>query len=84
MVRTGGLATTLAAALCLWPAMDAGADEWPVRPVKIVVAFAPGGSADQFGRLLAVDLSAAFGQQFFVENRAGNSGAIGSAQVARA
>jgi tripartite-type tricarboxylate transporter receptor subunit TctC len=84
MVRTGGLATTLAAALWLWPAMDAGADEWPVRPVKIVVAFAPGGSADQFGRLLAVDLSAALGQQFFVENRAGNSGAIGSAQVARA
>ena len=84
MVRTGGLATTLAAALWLWPAMDAGADGWPVRPVKIVVAFAPGGSADQFGRLLAVDLSAALGQQFFVENRAGNSGAIGSAQVARA
>jgi len=84
MVRTGGLATILVAALWLWPAMDAGAEEWPVRPVKIVVAFAPGGSADQFGRLLAVDLSAAFGQQFFVENRAGNSGAIGSAQVARA
>ena len=31
MVRTGGLATTLAAALWLWPAMDADADEWPVR-----------------------------------------------------
>ena len=84
MVRTGGLATTLAAALSLWPAMDAGADEYPARPVKIVVAFAPGGSADQFGRLLAADLSAAFKQQFFVENRPGNSGAIGSAQVARA
>ena len=56
----------------------------PRRPVKIVVAFAPGGSADQFGRLLAAELSAAFKQQFFVENRPGNSGAIGSAQVARA
>ena len=84
MVRTGGLATALAAAVWLWPAMDAGADVWPVRPVNIYVASAPGGSSDQFGRLLAVDLSAAFGQQFFVENRAGNSGAIGSAQVARA
>ena len=41
------------------------------------------GSADQFGRLMAVELSAAFRQQFFVENRPGNSGAIGSAQVAR-
>src|SRR4051795_10770421 len=84
MVRTGGLATTLAAALWLWPAMDAGADEWPVRPVKIVVAFAPGGSADQFGRLLAVELSDTYKQQFYVENRPGNSGSIGSAQVARA
>ncbi len=52
--------------------------------MKIVVAFAPGGSADQFGRLIATELSAAFKQQFFVENRPGNSGAIGSAQVARA
>ena len=73
----------VAAALWLWPAVDAGADAWPGRQVKIVVAFAPGGSADQFGRLLAAELSAAFRQQFFVENRPGNSGAIGSAQVAR-
>lgn len=82
MARMGGLAT-LTAALWLWPAVDAGADAWPSRQVKIVVAFAPGGSADQFGRLLAAELSAAFRQQFFVENRPGNSGAIGSAQVAR-
>jgi tripartite-type tricarboxylate transporter receptor subunit TctC len=83
MARIGGLATALIAALCLWSA-TAVAEDWPARPVKIVVAFAPGGSADQFGRLLAAELSAAFKQQFFVENRAGNSGAIGSAQVARA
>jgi tripartite-type tricarboxylate transporter receptor subunit TctC len=84
MPRIGGLATALAAALWLWPATNAHADDWPARPVKIVVAFAPGGSADQFGRLMAAELSAAFKQQFFVENRPGNSGAIGSAQVARA
>ena len=71
MARMGSLAMALAAALWLWPAIDAGADEWPGRPVKIVVAFAPGGSADQFGRLLAAELSAAFRQQFFVENRRG-------------
>ena len=47
---------------------------WPGRQVKIVVAFAPGGSADQFGRLLAAELSAAFRQQFFVENRPGIAG----------
>jgi tripartite-type tricarboxylate transporter receptor subunit TctC len=59
------------------------AQEWPTRPVKIVVAFAPGGSADQLGRLFAAELSTAFRQQFYVENRPGNSGSIGSAQVAR-
>ena len=56
---------------------------WPSRPVKIVVAFSPGGSADQLGRLLAQELSTALGQQFFVENRPGSSGSIGSGLVAR-
>jgi tripartite-type tricarboxylate transporter receptor subunit TctC len=60
------------------------AQEWPARPVKIVVSFAPGGSADQLGRLLAAELTTAFGQQFYVENKPGNSGSIGSALVARA
>src|SRR5882757_8199537 len=84
MPRMGGLATALLATLSLWPATHARTQEWPGRPVKIVVAFAPGGSADQFGRLMAAELSSAFKQQFFIENRPGNSGAIGSAQVARA
>jgi tripartite-type tricarboxylate transporter receptor subunit TctC len=83
MLRVSGLAVALAAALSIGLATSACANEWPSRPVKIVVAFAPGGSADQFGRLMAVELSTAFKQQFFVENRPGNSGAIGSAQVAR-
>jgi len=58
--------------------------DWPARPVKIVVAFSPGGSADQLGRLFAAELSNAFRQQFYVENKPGNSGSIGSTQVARA
>jgi tripartite-type tricarboxylate transporter receptor subunit TctC len=60
------------------------AADWPVKPVRIVVAFAPGGAADQFGRLLAQDLSAAFKQNFYVENRPGGAGVVGSAAVARA
>jgi tripartite-type tricarboxylate transporter receptor subunit TctC len=83
-LRIGGLAAALVAALSLLPAANSHADEWPSRAVKIVVAFAPGGSADQLGRLMASELSAVFKQQFFVENRPGNSGTIGSAQVARA
>jgi tripartite-type tricarboxylate transporter receptor subunit TctC len=77
------------AATCLFPvallsASQPRAQEWPARPVKIVVAFAPGGSADQLGRLLAAELSTAFGQQFYVENKPGNSGSIGSALISRA
>jgi tripartite-type tricarboxylate transporter receptor subunit TctC len=79
-----GLAAAPIAVLLLCPASGTLAQEWPGRPVKIVVAFAPGGSADQFGRLMAAELATVLKQQFFVENRAGNSGAIGSAQVARA
>ncbi|MCC6779231.1 MAG: tripartite tricarboxylate transporter substrate binding protein [Hyphomicrobiales bacterium] len=82
MHRLGAMALT-AVALLTHIGACAG-DEWPSRPVKIVVAFGAGGSADQLGRLLAAELSNALKQQFFVENRAGNSGAIGSAQVARA
>lgn len=71
----------LAAVLAGWPAQS---QDWPAKPVKIVVPFAPGGSSDQLARLLAPQLSARLGQQFFIENRAGSSGALGSAQVARA
>jgi tripartite-type tricarboxylate transporter receptor subunit TctC len=67
----------------IWPA-HVQAQEWPARPVKIVVAFSPGGSADQLGRLFAAELSTAFRQQFYVENKPGNSGSIGSTLVARA
>jgi tripartite-type tricarboxylate transporter receptor subunit TctC len=60
------------------------ADEWPSKAVKIVVGNPPAGSADRFGRLLAGALSKQFDEQFYVENRPGNSGAIAAAQVARA
>jgi tripartite-type tricarboxylate transporter receptor subunit TctC len=73
---------SLAGALLLGQ-LAAQAQEWPAKPVKIVVPFSPGGSSDQLARLLAPALSAAFKQQFYVENRAGSSGAVGSAMVAR-
>jgi tripartite-type tricarboxylate transporter receptor subunit TctC len=57
---------------------------WPNKPVKIVVAFAAGGTADLFARMLAAEMSNTFKQQFYVENIAGSAGAIGSGQVARA
>jgi tripartite-type tricarboxylate transporter receptor subunit TctC len=73
------------ACLCVLPnAGAASAQEWPARPVKIVVPFAAGGSSDQLARIVAPELSAVFGQQFYIENRGGSSGAIGAAQVANA
>jgi tripartite-type tricarboxylate transporter receptor subunit TctC len=83
-IRSIGVAAACLCALASISPSQLRAQEWPTRPVKIVVAFAPGGSADQLGRLLAAELSTAFRQQFYVENKPGNSGSIGSAQVARA
>ena len=78
------LRSSLFALACLgMTASAAYAQEWPAKPVRIVVPFAPGGSSDQLARLLAPEFSTTFGQQFYVENRAGSSGSIGSAQVAK-
>jgi len=81
-ITSRGVAVAVALAIATVVA-PAGAQEWPAKPVKIVVPFSPGGSSDQLARLLAPELSATFKQQFYVENRAGSSGAVGSAQVAR-
>ena len=62
----------------------ATAADWPSKPVRIVVPFAAGGAADTLGRLYADALSAAFGKQFYVENRLGGGGLIGTEAVARA
>ena len=56
---------------------------WPQRPVRLVVAFAPGGPADIVGRILAQSLQGALNQSVVVENRAGAGGNIASRYVAR-
>ncbi|MGH8616996.1 MAG: Bug family tripartite tricarboxylate transporter substrate binding protein [Burkholderiales bacterium] len=58
--------------------------EWPSRPVRMIVPFAPGGASDFVGRILQPKLSEALGQQVVVDNRAGASGNIGVEMVARA
>jgi tripartite-type tricarboxylate transporter receptor subunit TctC len=59
----------------------AAAQDWPVKPVRIVNTFAPGGAADYLARTIADGLTTAFGQQFFVEPRPGAAGAIGVSSV---
>lgn len=60
------------------------AQSWPVKPVRILVPFAAGGTSDNLGRIVAQKLADAFKQPFVVENRGGASGSIGSEMVARA
>jgi tripartite-type tricarboxylate transporter receptor subunit TctC len=62
----------------------AGAQAYPSKPVRIVVAFAPGGADDFHGRLMAQKLTEAFGQQFIVENRAGAGGYVGWEFISKA
>lgn len=73
-------------ALAVWglPASPLEAQEWPAKPVRIVAPFAPGGSADTLGRIVAEQLSDMLRQPFFVENRPGAGGVVGSQVVARA
>src|SRR5204862_1250075 len=71
----------IAACVAAWCG-PADAQDYPNKPVRIVAPFAPGGSADTLGRLIAERLSETLKQQFFVENRAGAGGVIGSQAVA--
>ena len=65
--------------------MAAGAQEnWPSRPVRMVIPYPPGGPTDILGRIVSQRLSVDLGQTFFAENRAGAGGSIGAEQVARA
>ncbi len=73
----------LFAAACLGAA-PACAQDYPAKPVRMVVNFPPGGVADQIGRVLGAHLQQALGQPFIVENRSGGNGNIGAAEVAKA
>ncbi|SMP67182.1 Bug family tripartite tricarboxylate transporter substrate binding protein [Noviherbaspirillum suwonense] len=74
-----GIALTLFAQQS--PAQD---QDWPKRPVNIIVGFSPGGTTDIIARMLGVELSKAWGQSVIVENRPGAGGNIAGALVAKA
>jgi tripartite-type tricarboxylate transporter receptor subunit TctC len=63
---------------------QASADDYPNRPLRLIIPFPPGGSNDVVGRLVAKFLSEKLGQQVFVDNRAGAGGTIGSEAASKA
>lgn len=80
IIRTAVVAL---AALCI-PMAASAADDYPSKPIRMVVGFAPGGVSDTLARLLAAEMQKEWGQSVIVENRAGASGIIGSDMVAKA
>ena len=73
------------AAVCAIPVNAAAqADKYPSRPVRMLVPFAPGGGTDITARLIAANVTTAFGQQVIVDNRAGGGGTMGAEMAVRA
>lgn len=76
------LALIITSLACL-AASIAHAAEYPVRPIRIVVPYPPGGGADNVSRVIAQKLALVFGQQIVIDNRPGASGIIGAEAVAK-
>jgi tripartite-type tricarboxylate transporter receptor subunit TctC len=76
LLKTAGLMLALTTAVA--------AQDYPTKPVRIVVPFPPGGINDIVGRVIATQLSARLGKQFIVDNRTGAGGVVGTELVANA
>ncbi len=88
MARTGAFtrraALSAAAGGGLAPTAPRAQEPYPNRPVTIVVPWAPGGSSDAFGRVLAARMATELGRPIPIDNRGGANGTIGSQHVSRA
>ena len=81
--RRTALASLLASGAGLSPAL-ASTDNWPSKPLRLVVPFAPGGSSEIVARAVAGEMAKTIGQNVFVENRPGGAGNIAMQEVANA
>jgi tripartite-type tricarboxylate transporter receptor subunit TctC len=82
--RIGVMFRALVGVLLLLASPIGFSQGWPAKPVKIIVPFAPGGTADTLGRIVAQKLGEHFKASFVVENRPGAGGALGSELASRA
>ena len=74
----------VSAALALAGAQAAQAQDYPTRPVRVVVAFPPGGPTDFVGRLVTDKMTAELGQRVYIENKPGAAGTVGADNIAKA
>jgi tripartite-type tricarboxylate transporter receptor subunit TctC len=79
-----GIRSAAAAALIVCGAGVAGAADWPTKPIRLLVGFAPGGGTDTTARAISQKLTTALGQQVIVDNRPGVSGNIAAEITANA
>ena len=80
---TAAIMNVIAAGVCV-PAARAQAEDWPTRPLTLVVPFSAGGSSDTIGRIIADGISNNLRQPVVVENVAGAGGMVGGSRVAKA
>ena len=85
IARLGRIRTAIVACvLIVGFTLDAPAQEWPQKPIHIIVAFGPGGGADIIARILGQSMQTKLGQPVVIENRPGAAGTLGNDIVARA
>ena len=83
-MRKTGLSLLTALALLLALAGSAAAQDYPTKPVRLIIPFPPGGSNDVVGRMIATQLGERLGKQVVVDNRGGAGGVLGTEVAASA
>ena len=83
-VESRFMALVVALLATLAPVVPAIAQDYPNKPIKLIIPYPPGGATDVIGRIVALKLSEALGQQLIVDNRSGATGSIGAAAAATA
>ncbi|MBI3936566.1 MAG: hypothetical protein HY323_06275 [Betaproteobacteria bacterium] len=83
-MRTGAMRILACAVLAIALSGESLAQQYPTKPIRFIVPFAPGGGVDLIGRTIAQKLNEAWGQPVVVDNRGGGGGNIGTDMVAKA
>ena len=81
LIARAALALVIAAFIGL--AAPVPAQDYPTRPIRVLIAFPPGGPTDFVGRLLADKMSILLGQRVYIENKPGANGTVGADNIAK-